>query len=107
MSDSRSRHQQWILPVAVLSALAAAGCATSAPGEPDDGIPESGAATLSEGFEAGSKTAYAAADVALGTGTWNMDDALIGTSASDVKTGAKAARIRNSGHVTMGFDRTT
>jgi len=36
-----------------------------------------------------------------------MDDALIGTSASDVKTGSKAARIRNSGHVTMRFDRST
>ena len=110
MRDSRSRCQRWIRPVqiAVVAALAAGGCATSAPGEPDgDGAPEIAAATTSEGFEAGSKTAYAAADVALGSGTWNMDDALIGTSASDVKTGAKAARIRNSGHVAMQFDRTT
>ena len=109
MRDSRSRRQWWIRRIALLAALAAVGCATSAPGDPadGDGTPEVAAATTSEGFEAGSKTAYAAADVALGSGTWNMDDALIGTSASDVRTGARAARIRNSGHVTMRFDRTT
>ena len=108
MRDNRSRHQGWIRRIALLVALAG-GCATSAPGDPDDGngAPEIAAATTSEGFEAGSKTAYAVADVALGSGTWNMDDALIGTSASDVKTGSKAARIRNSGHVTMRFDRST
>ena len=108
MRDNRSRHQWGIRRIAVLAVLAG-GCATSAPGDPDDGdgAPEIAAATTSEGFEAGSKTAYAVADVALGSGTWNMDDALIGTSASDVRTGSKAARIRNSGHVTMRFDRST
>jgi endonuclease G, mitochondrial len=109
MRDNRSRRQCWISRIALLAALAAVGCATSAPRDPDDGdgAPEITAATTSEGFEAGSKTAYAAADIALGSGTWNMDDALIGTSASDVKTGSRAARIRNSGHVAMRFDRTT
>lgn len=63
-------------------------------------------APLAEGFETGSKTAYAAADVALGSGTWNLNDALIGTSASDVKNGTAAARVRNSGTITMKFDRT-
>src|ERR1044071_411541 len=108
MRDNRSRHQWGIRRIAVLAVLAG-GCAASAPGDPDDGdgAPEIAAATTSEGFEAGSKTAYAVADVALGSGTWNMDDALIGTSASDVRTGSKAARIRNSGHVTMRFDRST
>jgi len=59
-----------------------------------------------EGFETGSKTAYAAADVTLGSGVWNMNDALIGTSASDVKNGTASARVRNSGAITMKFDRT-
>jgi endonuclease G len=59
---------------------------------------------VSEGFETGSKAAYAAANVALSSGTWNLDDALIGTSASDVKVGAKAVRVRGSGRVTMQFD---
>lgn len=62
--------------------------------------------TVSEGFETGSKTAYAAADVTLGSGTWNLNDALIGTSSSDRKNGSASARIRNSGKVTMKFNRT-
>lgn len=70
--------------------------------EPDPQL----AATTVEGFEAGSKTAYAAADITLGTGTWRLDDALIGTSTSDIKVGGRAARVRNAGRLTMGFDRT-
>jgi endonuclease G, mitochondrial len=57
-----------------------------------------------ETFESGSKGAYAAADVVLTTGTWNLSDALIGTSTSDAKNGAKSVRIQNSGKVTMKFD---
>lgn len=63
------------------------------------------ALTTSEGFESGSKTAYAAADVTLSSGSWNMSDALIGSLNTDVKNGAAAARVRNSGTVTMNFDR--
>src|SRR6185436_11189319 len=62
------------------------------------------AATL-EGFESGSKGSYAAGDVALATGTWRLDDALIGGLAGDVKDGAHAARVRNAGRLTMLFDR--
>ena len=111
MRDSRSRRWLWSsLQVAAIAAIVA-GCATSAPGEPGDpdgsGTPEIGsAAILSEGFETGTKTAFAAADVTLASGVWNLDDALIGTLSSDVKTGAAAGRIRNSGHITMKFDRT-
>jgi endonuclease G len=64
-------------------------------------------AGFDEDFETGSKTAYAAANVTLGTGTWNMNDALIGTLSSDAKTGSASARIRNTGSVTMEFDKTT
>ena len=38
---------------------------------------------LSEGFEAGGKTAYAAANVTLGTGSWFMDDALTGNLSTE------------------------
>jgi endonuclease G len=112
MRDTRSRYLSMsltLLPgLLVASALAtAAGCATSMPGEGDDGSLEAGAATLSEGFEAGTKTAYALGDVVLTTGTWTFDDALIGDLSSDIKTGAHAGRIRNSGKVTMKFDRAT
>lgn len=69
-----------------------------------------GAATeltaISEGFESGSKTAYAAASVTLGSGTWYFDDALIGTLSTDRKNGSQSARIRNTGSIEMSFDLT-
>ncbi|MBD2472741.1 DNA/RNA non-specific endonuclease [Nostoc sp. FACHB-145] len=64
-------------------------------------------ATTVEGFESGSKSSYATADVTLSTGVWNLDDALIGNLSSDAKSGTQSARIRNSGKVSMKFDRTT
>jgi len=68
---------------------------------------ESATISLIEGFESGTKSAYAAADVVLGTGTWNINDALIGNSASDAKVGTQSARVRNSGKLTMKFDKAT
>jgi DNA/RNA endonuclease G (NUC1) len=62
--------------------------------------------TVSEGFETGTKTAYAAADITFGSGVWSLDDALVGTSTSDPKTGTKSVRTRNSGKLTMKFNRT-
>ena len=61
---------------------------------------------LSEGFEAGGKTSYAAANVTLGTGSWFMDDALTGNLSTDRKTGTYSARIRNTGLVHMNFNKT-
>jgi endonuclease G len=65
------------------------------------------AATLTESFETGTKTSYAAADVTLGSGVWNFDNALLGTSTSDRKNGTKSARITGTGRITMQFNRTT
>ena len=64
-------------------------------------------ATITEDFETGTKPSYAAADVALRTGLWNFNDALIGNLTTDVKNGTQSARIRNSGRLSMLFDRTT
>jgi len=61
---------------------------------------------ITEGFEAGGKTAYAAGNVALGTGSWFMDDALTGNLSTDRKTGAFSARIRNTGLMHMNFNKT-
>src|ERR1700750_38567 len=61
---------------------------------------------ISEGFEAGGKTAYAAGNVALGTGSWFMDDALTGNLSTDRKTGGFSARIRNTGLIHMNFNKT-
>jgi len=63
-------------------------------------------ATLSETFETGTKTSYAAADVTLTTGVWNINDALLGTTTSDRKTGTKSVRIQNTGKLTMKFNKT-
>lgn len=63
-----------------------------------------GSSSLAESFDTGTKTAYATGAVTLATGTWTLNDALLGTSSSDPKNGAKSVRVRNSGKVTMGFD---
>jgi hypothetical protein len=60
-----------------------------------------------ETFETGTKASYAAANVTLGTGVWNLNDALIGNTTADVKAGTQSARVRNSGKLTMQFNRTT
>jgi hypothetical protein len=63
-------------------------------------------ATITENFETGTKTAYTTADVTLSTGVWNFNDALLGNSTGDRKSGAQSARVRNSGKLTMKFNRT-
>jgi endonuclease G len=62
------------------------------------------ATILSEGFEAGGKTAYAAANVTLGTGSWYLNEALTGNTTSDRKTGSWSARVRETGTVRMNFN---
>jgi hypothetical protein len=61
-------------------------------------------AGFTESFETGTKSSYAAADVTLSSGTWNFNDALLGNLSTDVKNGSQAARVRNSGKLTMKFD---
>jgi endonuclease G, mitochondrial len=62
---------------------------------------------LSEGFEAGGKTAYAAANVALGTGSWFMDDALTGNLSTDRKTGLWSSTNNGSTWTQVGSTVTT
>ena len=62
--------------------------------------------TFNEGFEAGGKTGYAAAEVTLGSGSWFMEDALVGSLANDRKIGSFSLRLRNSGLVRMNFNKT-
>lgn len=57
-----------------------------------------------ETFETGTKTAYAADAVTLASGAWTFDDALLGNTTADAKTGAQSARVRNVGTLTMNFD---
>lgn len=60
--------------------------------------------SLFEDFEAGGKTAYAAGSVTLGSGSWYLDDALLGNTTSDRKSGAYSARVRNTGTIRMNFN---
>ncbi|NML38818.1 DNA/RNA non-specific endonuclease [Chitinophaga sp. G-6-1-13] len=62
---------------------------------------------LNEDFESGSKTAYAIGNVTLSSGSWTLDDALIGNLAADLKNGAKSVRIRNTGSITTNFSSTS
>ncbi len=63
----------------------------------------SGGALL-EDFESGAKASYASGDVAVASGVWRFDDALIGSLTGDVRDGGKAARLRNAGSIAMEFD---
>jgi endonuclease G len=92
------------ITLAGVASVAATGCVVDGT-QPDEVVETTAAVTTSEGFEAGTKTAYSVADVTLASGTWTLDDALIGTLTTDVKTGTKAGRLRNSGRITMRFDR--
>nr|WP_295871485.1 DNA/RNA non-specific endonuclease [uncultured Chitinophaga sp.] len=58
---------------------------------------------LNEDFESGSKTAYAAGNVSLGSGSWALDDALTGNLSADLKNGSKSVRVRNTGTITTNF----
>ncbi|WP_019423919.1 hypothetical protein [Paenibacillus sp. OSY-SE] len=69
---------------------------SSSPGEPPTGD--------GEGFESGSKGAYAAGTVTLDSGLWLFDNALIGDLPNDKKNGAKSARIRAAGFIAMNDD---
>jgi endonuclease G len=61
--------------------------------------------TLNEGFEQGSKAAYATGTASFASGSWNLNDALVGTTTADGKSGLQSVRIRNTGSLTMLFDR--
>jgi endonuclease G len=63
--------------------------------------------TTTEGFENATKTSYATGSVTLGTGSWTLSDALIGSLSSDRFVGTRSARVINTGRITMNFDRTT
>ncbi|MCS7004682.1 MAG: DNA/RNA non-specific endonuclease [Cytophagales bacterium] len=60
-----------------------------------------------EGFEAGTKTAYTIGTVNFGTGSWTLDNALVGNTTSDKKVGTKSVRITGTGFLTMNFDIST
>jgi hypothetical protein len=57
-----------------------------------------------ENFETGTKGSYTSGNVTCTAGSWNLNDALIGTSASDRKYGLQSIRIQNTGIASINFD---
>jgi endonuclease G, mitochondrial len=60
---------------------------------------------LEDGFESGIKRSYAAEYLLLESGLWYIENAKIGRSSNDRKTGERALRITENGIVRMEFDR--
>ncbi|MDF7811084.1 DNA/RNA non-specific endonuclease [Hymenobacter sp. YC55] len=56
-----------------------------------------------EAFEIGVKPDYSNGSVALSTGSWTLDDAVLGNTAADHKNGAQAVRLQQGGSLTMEF----
>ena len=76
--------------------------------------PTANATTLAlpwtEDFETGTKASYVAGDITCTKGSWNISEALIGTSASDRKNGSQSVRLRYTsltvfGELKMNFDK--
>lgn len=72
--------------------------------EPFSGVVAGPGVGLTEDYEAGSKGSYAAGLVELPTGTWYLEEALLGSLDNDRKTGTKSVRIRDYGVLQMNFD---
>lgn len=62
------------------------------------------ATTISESFDSGSKNHYTAGTIALPSGSWLVDEGLLGFSDRDKKVGVKAVRLRDSGILRSNFD---
>jgi endonuclease G len=66
--------------------------------------PASAGTSFTEGFNTGTKGAYATGNVTFTSGTWTLADALLGNTTSDRKSGSQSVRVRNSGKLTMQFN---
>ncbi len=58
---------------------------------------------LIEDFEKAQKGSYADADLELPSGSWHLEQALIGSSSADLKNGGRSVRIK-TGSIIMNFD---
>jgi endonuclease G len=72
--------------------------------EPYSGVVPGTGVEITEDYESGSKGSYAAGTVDLPSGTWFLDEALLGSLDNDRKTGTKSVRIRDYGTLQMNYD---
>ncbi len=63
-----------------------------------------GSYAQNETFEAASKQGYAKDKVNMPSGTWTLDEALIGYDDKDIKNGKKSVRIKDGGKLTSNFE---
>lgn len=75
--------------------------------EPTMSIQRASATSTTETFEQGTKTSYTAGVAKFTSGSWYLNDALVGNSTSDKKLGTQSIRIRNVGKLTAQFNLTT
>ncbi len=66
--------------------------------------PASSGSSFTEGFNTGTKASYTTGNVTFTSGAWTLNDALLGNTASDPKTGTQSVRMRNSGKLTMLYN---
>ncbi|KIO77637.1 endonuclease [Pedobacter lusitanus] len=59
--------------------------------------------SINEGFESSNKAPYAVGNITSPTGSWTLDDALVGATDADLKNGTRSIRLR-TGKVSMNFD---
>jgi len=62
-------------------------------------------AGLTEPFEQGNKGGYATGNVSFASGSWELNNALVGTATGDAKNGSRSVRIQSTGLLTMLFDK--
>ena len=60
--------------------------------------------SFTETFDTGTKGAYTTGSVTFASGSWTLNDALLGNTSSDAKNGVQSVRTRNSGKVTMNYN---
>jgi endonuclease G len=60
--------------------------------------------SFTETFESASKGSYSGGTISVGSGSWYLTDALIGTLSSDRKYNSRSVRIRNTGYAIMSFN---
>jgi len=84
-------------------ALIFSGCSKNNTAEITDPVIAPVNYNITEGFENSVKPAYVIGTLTAPTGTWSLDDAVVGSLANDLKSGNKSIRLR-TGNITMNFD---
>jgi endonuclease G len=83
-------------------ALVFAGCSKKTTDKPTIVTPPA-VYSIVEGFESSNKPSYALGNITAPTGSWTLEDGLIGATDPDLKNGTKSIRLR-TGKVSMNFD---